>query len=79
MAQMRAFHVEHEEGGDGAGMEEDHEDGGEPVDAAFLVLAAHAQGLLDLLRDFGGETAGGLDALRGDGRGDGAGAGLGGG
>ena len=30
-----------------------HDDGGDPVDAAFLVLAAHAEVLLDLLADFG--------------------------
>jgi hypothetical protein len=34
-------------------MEESHEDGGEPVNAALLVLAAHAEVLLDLLGDFG--------------------------
>ena len=34
-------------------MEEAHEDGGDPIDAALLVLAAHAQVLLDLLGDFG--------------------------
>ena len=30
-----------------------HGDGGDPVDAALLVLAAHAEVLLDLLGDFG--------------------------
>ena len=44
---------EEEEGGDGSDVEESHDDGGDPVDAAFLVLAAHAEVLLDLLGDFG--------------------------
>jgi hypothetical protein len=44
---------EEEERGDGADVEEAHEDGGDPVDAAFLVLAAHAEVLLNLLRDLG--------------------------
>ena len=44
---------EEEERGDGADVEEAHDDGGDPVDAAFLVLAAHAQVLLDLLGDLG--------------------------
>ena len=43
---------EEEERGDGADVEEAHEDGGDPVDAALLVLAAHAEVLLDLLGDF---------------------------
>jgi len=34
-------------------VEESHGDSGDPVDAALLVLAAHAQVLLDLLGDFG--------------------------
>ena len=38
------------ERGDGADVEESHEDGGDPVDAALLMLAAHAEILLDLLR-----------------------------
>jgi len=47
------FPREKEEGGDGSYVEEPHGDGGDPVDSAFLVLAAHAQVLLDLLGDFG--------------------------
>jgi len=39
---------EEEEGGDGADVEGTHGDGGDPVDAALLVLAAHAEILLDL-------------------------------
>ncbi len=54
---------EAEERGDGADVEEAHDDGGDPVDSAFLVLAAHAEVLLDLLGDFGGETAGGFDGF----------------
>ena len=42
-----------EESGDGSDVEEPHGDGGDPVDAALLVLAAHAEVLLDLLGDFG--------------------------
>jgi len=34
-------------------VEEPHGDGGDPVDAALLVLAAHAEVLLDLLGNFG--------------------------
>jgi len=34
-------------------VEEAHSDGGNPVDAALLVLATHAEILLDLLGDFG--------------------------
>ena len=37
---------EEEERGDGADVEEAHGDGGDPVNAAFLVLAAHAEVLL---------------------------------
>jgi hypothetical protein len=44
---------EEEERGDGSDVEEAHEDGGDPVDAAFLMLAAHAEVLLDLLGDLG--------------------------
>jgi len=33
---------EEEECGDGSDMEQAHDDGGDPVDAALLVLAAHA-------------------------------------
>ena len=44
---------EEEERGDGSDVEEPHGDGGDPVDAALLVLAAHAEVLLDLLGDFG--------------------------
>lgn len=52
---------EEEERGDGTDVEEPHGDGGDPVDAALLVLAAHAQILLDFLRDLmdGGVRAGG--------------------
>jgi hypothetical protein len=44
---------EEEEGSDGSDVEGTHRDGGDPVDAALLVLAAHAEVLLDLLGDFG--------------------------
>ena len=44
---------EEEERGDGADVEEAHGDGRDPVDAALLVLAAHAEVLLDLHLDFG--------------------------
>ena len=47
------FPGEEEEGCDGSDVEEPHGDGGDPVDAALLVLAAHAEVLLDLLGDFG--------------------------
>jgi hypothetical protein len=47
------FPREEEEGGNRSDVEEPHGDGGDPVDAALLVLAAHAQVLLDLLGDFG--------------------------
>jgi hypothetical protein len=47
------FPGEEEEGGDGSDVKEPHGDGGDPVDAALLVLAAHAEVLLDLLGDFG--------------------------
>jgi hypothetical protein len=47
------FPGEEEEGGDGSDVEGAHGDGGDPVDAALLVLAAHAEVLLDLLGDFG--------------------------
>jgi hypothetical protein len=47
------FPGEEEEGGDGSDVEGAHRDGGDPVDAALLVLAAHAEVLLDLLGDFG--------------------------
>jgi len=58
-------------------VEEAHDDGGDPVDAAFLVFAAHAEVLLDLAGDRGGELGGGFVALGGDGgRGDGAGGGV---
>jgi hypothetical protein len=46
---------EAEERGDSANVEEAHDDGGDPVDAALLVLAAHAKVLLDLLRDLSGD------------------------
>jgi hypothetical protein len=54
---------EEKESRDGAHVEKAHGDGGDPVDAAFLVLATHAKVLLDLLADLGdhGEDArGGL-------------------
>ena len=61
---------ETEEGSDGADVEEDHDDGGDPVDASLLVLATHAQVLLDLAGNFGGAATGG--GARGGGvRGDG--------
>jgi hypothetical protein len=44
---------EEEEGGDGSDVEGAHGDGRDPVDAALLVLAAHAEVLLDLLGDLG--------------------------
>jgi len=47
------FPGEEEERGDGSHVEGAHGDGGDPVDAALLVLAAHAEVLLDLLGDFG--------------------------
>ena len=56
---------EEEECGDGSDMEEAHGDGRNPVDATLLVLAAHAQVLLDLLRDL-------LDGEERVGRGGGA-------
>ncbi|MGD0905393.1 MAG: hypothetical protein ABR924_21070 [Terracidiphilus sp.] len=59
-------------------MEEDHDDGGDPVDAALLVGAAHAQVLFDAAGDLGGAASGGDavggESLGGDGRGDGDGA-----
>ena len=50
---------EEEESSDGADVEEAHGDGGDPVDAALLVLAAHAQVLLDLFGDFNDGRDGG--------------------
>ncbi len=49
-----------EERGDGADVEKPHGDGGDPVDATLLVLAAHAEILLDFLRNLlnGEEGAG---------------------
>src|SRR5258705_903843 len=44
---------EEEERGDGSDVKEPHGNGGDPVDAALLVLAAHAEVLLDFLGDFG--------------------------
>jgi hypothetical protein len=44
---------EEEESGDGADVEEAHCDGGDPVNATLLVLAAHAEVLLDLRGDLG--------------------------
>ena len=67
---------EEEERGYGADVEEAHDDGGDPVDASLLVLAAHAQVLFDFLGDLGGETAGGFETI---GRGDDAGGDLRGG
>ena len=46
---------EEEEGSDGSDVEGAHGDGRDPVDAALLVLAAHAEVLLDLLSDLGDE------------------------
>jgi hypothetical protein len=57
---------EEEERGDGSDVKDPHGDGGDPVDAALLVLAAHAEVLLDLLGDLGdcgdglGKLGGGL-------------------
>lgn len=65
---------EAEERGDGADVEERHDDGGDPVDASLLVFASHAQVLLDLAGDFGGATECGT-ALWEGGRGDGQGCG----
>jgi hypothetical protein len=56
---------EEEERGEGADVEEAHDDGGDPVDASLLVVAAHAEILLDLLGNLGGEAAGGFDTLGG--------------
>jgi hypothetical protein len=50
-----------------------HDDGGDPVDAALLVLAAHAEVLLDLACDLGGAAEGGDAALGGEGAGRGDG------
>src|SRR5208283_4877703 len=69
---------EAEEGGDGPNVEEGHDGGGGPVNAALLVGAAHAQVLLDAAGDLGGAASGGDavggEALVSDGRGDGDGA-----
>lgn len=53
---------EKEQRSDGADVEEPHEDAGNPVDAAFLVLATHAEVLLDALIGLpdGGEAVNGL-------------------
>lgn len=58
---------EEEERGNGADVEGSHGDGGDPVDAALLVLAAHAEVLFDLHLDFGddGDRGDVLDALLG--------------
>src|ERR1700733_10115550 len=47
------FPREEEESRDGSDVKGTHGDGGDPVDAALLVLAPHAEVLLDLLGDFG--------------------------
>src|ERR1700721_4161184 len=47
------FPREEEQSGDGSDGQGTHGDGGDPVDAALLVLAAHAEVLFDLLGDFG--------------------------
>jgi len=47
------FPGEEEESGDSSDVEESHGDGGNPIDAALLVFAAHAEILLDLLGNFG--------------------------
>jgi hypothetical protein len=44
---------EEEESGDGSDVKGTHGYGRDPVDAALLVLAAHAEVLLDLLGDLG--------------------------
>ncbi len=49
---------EEEEGGDGTDVEEAHDDGGDPVDASLLVLAAHAEVLTDLGANGFGSCAG---------------------
>ena len=49
----KIFPGEEEESGDGSDVKGAHGDGGDPVDAALLVFAAHAEVLLDLLGDFG--------------------------
>ena len=54
--------------GDGADMEQAHDDGGDPVDAAVLVLPPHAQVLLHLAGHFSGELARVFDACRSNGR-----------
>jgi hypothetical protein len=53
-------------------VEEEHDGGGDPVDAALLVRAAHAQVLLDAACDLGGAASGG-DAVGGEGAGRGDG------
>src|SRR5579875_592696 len=56
--------AEEEQGGDGANVEHAHEDAGDPVDAALLVFAAHAEILFDLfLGELGGGRSG-VQALR---------------
>jgi len=47
----QVFPRKEEEGGDGSDVEEPHGDGCDPVDATLLVLAAHAEVLLNLLGD----------------------------
>jgi hypothetical protein len=47
------FPGEEEEGSDRSDVEDAHGNGSDPVDATLLVLAAHAEVLLDLLGDFG--------------------------
>ena len=57
---------EAEQSGDSGDVEDAHDDGGDPVDAAFLVLAAHAEVLLDLLANLlgGGLRLGHGEALQ---------------
>jgi hypothetical protein len=47
------FPRKEEQSGDGSDVKGTHGDRGDPVDAALLVLAAHAEVLFDLLGDFG--------------------------
>ena len=57
---------EEEERGDGADVEQAHDDGGDPVDAAFLVLAAHAEVHFGFAGGLGEANAGGFDGVDGD-------------
>jgi hypothetical protein len=68
---------EAEECGDGSDVEQAHGNGGNPVDLALLMFAAHAEILLDLGGDISGETARGFDGFGSDGSGNDAGGGGG--